>query len=194
MKKSKLNLLTNREDYQKIEKYFAWLRISVIILSVFFLIIIVYFFINLLLQHSQISALTSKKKFLLEQLQDKEEDEAKAIIIQKKYLSIKEYLKDDARPLPYYNLLNTAMASSTESAGLKSFQITKNREVNFTVSFTSFGDLLNFFKFIESDNFLKNFERLSLESFTAISSKESEKSNYELSFVGKFISINENSN
>jgi len=188
MKKTKLNLLTNREDYQKIEKIFSFIRFLFYIQLGVLVVLFLFFFISMVKQNSIINGLLEQKKSLLQSLQNREDDEAKLLYVQDKYQTIKNFLKDDARSLPYYDLLNSALSSSTASAGLKSFLISKNREVQFTVAFINFNDLLSFFRFIESDKFLKNFEQVSLKSFSAIGGNKT-KENYELAFVGKFIEI-----
>lgn len=188
MKKTKLNLLTNKGNYQKIEKVFSFIRLLFYIQLGVLVVLFLFFFISTMKQNSAIDGLLEQKKFLLQSLQNKEDDEAKLIYVQDKYQAIKNFLKDDARPLPYYDLLNSALFSSTGSSGLKSFLISKNREVNFSVAFVNFNDLLSFLRFIESDKFLKNFEQVSLKSFSLVGDSKT-KENYELAFVGKFIEI-----
>lgn len=126
-------------------------------------------------------------------LKNRDEEQAKLYYIQTKNEQLNTFMQQDAHSLPYYNLLSAAISKSTESATLKSFLIQKNRETNFIVSFINFDELLNFFRFIESDDFLKNFEKVSLKSFTAIGSSKA-KTSYELSFTGKFTEINEPKN
>lgn len=193
MKKTKLNLLTNREDYQKIEHLFEFIRWFFYIQLGILVILFVFFLISLANQNNKINNLLNQKKISLESLKDKEADETKLLYIQNKYQALKDYLKDDARSLPYYNLLNSALSKSTESATLKSFLISKNRDVSFTVSFAHFDELLSFFRFIESDEFLKNFEKVSLKSFTALGDSKT-KQNYELAFTGRFIELHETTN
>lgn len=189
MKKTKINLLISQENYQKVEKYFQYLRYAVFILFIIFFVLVSLFLIMRISQNNQINQLQVQKRALLEIVKSKSSDEAKISYIQKKYQSVKEFLKDDAYSLPYYNLLNSAISSSTQPAALKSFQIAKSREVTFTISYNDLGDLLNFLKFVESEKFLKNFEKLSFKSFTAIGDINVSKANYDLSFVGKFIPI-----
>lgn len=193
MKKTKLNLLTNREDYQKIERLFEFVRVFFYIQLGILVILFILFFVSLASQNNKINTLLSQKKISLESLKDKEADETKLLYIQNKYQALKAYLKEDAQSLPYYNLLNSALSKSTESATLKSFLISKNRDVSFTVSFAHFDELLSFFRFIESDEFLKNFEKVSLKNFTALGDSKT-KQNYELAFTGRFIELHETNN
>ena len=193
MKKTKLNLLTSRENYQGIEKIFAFIRIFFFIQLSILVVLFAFLFISAINQNSKIGNLLSKKESFLESLKNKEGNEAQLFYIQNKYQSLKDFLKEDARSLPYYNLLNSALSKSSESATLKSFLISKNRDVTFTVSFAHFDELLSFFRFIESDKFLSNFEKVSLKSFSALGDSK-ERQNYELAFTGRFIELHEATN
>ncbi len=193
MKRTKLNLLTNREDYQRIEKTFFFIRVFFYLQIVVLIGIIIVFFILLINQNKKIEELSNQKKVLLETLKNKESDEVKFQYLQDKYQNLTTFLKEDAQSLPYYNLLNTAFGRSTESATLKVFSIAKNRDVTFTVAFGNINSLLSFFRFIESDEFLKNFESVSLKSFSALGESKT-KENYELAFIGRFVEIHEAKN
>lgn len=194
MKNKKINLLINREDYQKIEKFFFLIRIFVGVLSVVFFLLIIFSLGFFTKQNNTKQSLLEQKKIILQSLKEKQADQAKITYLEKKYLSLKEFLKEDAYFLPYYNLLNSALSLSTQSAQLNSFEISKSREVKFSVIFTNFSELMNFFKFIESDRFLKNFENLVLKSFSTTTTDLNQEKNYELVFTGRFIPINENKN
>lgn len=189
MKKSKINLLINREDYKRYEKYFYWTRIVTIIMIVVFAISSLYLILSGFNQTSKLNSLLTEKQSLLQAMKNRQVDEAKLILVDNKYQSLNEFLKDDAYSYPYYNLLSKAIASSTESASLKSFEINKNRDVAFVVSFNNFNELMNFFRFVESEKFLKNFEKVILKSFAAIGGSSVKKDSYELTFNGKFVTI-----
>ncbi len=188
MIKSKINLAVSREDYQKYELYFFWLKIAVLGLGIIFFIVFLSLFITLRSKGAQNTDLSSQKQGLLAALEDKQGDEAKIFYLQKKYSDLTGFLKDDSSSLPYYSLLTDALKESTQASNIKSFAIDKSRAVSFTIAFNSFPDLLNFFKFIESEVFLNNFEQISLKSFTVIGS-EDKTENYEISFAGKFIKL-----
>ncbi len=193
MKNTKINLLVNREDYRRLERLFFWLRGLVVFLLIIFFGILMVFLTTLMNQNKTIKSLFEQKKILLQSLKDKEAYEAKVSYLEKKYSFLKEFLKDDAQTLPYYNLLNSALSLSTQSAQLRSFKIDKNRHVDFTVIFNNFSEMMAFFKFIESEKFIKNFENIILKSFS-ISIGEQENESYELSFTGRFIPLNETKN
>jgi hypothetical protein len=188
MRKSKINLAVSREDYQKYELYFFWLKIAVLALGAVFFTTFLTFFIVLRSKNSQNTNLNNQKQDLLLALSDKKGDEVKIFYMQKKYSDLTNFIKNDASSLPYYTLLTGTLKESTQASEIKSFGIDKSRAVSFTIAFNSFPDLLNFFKFIESESFLNNFEQISLKSFSVIGS-EDDKENYEISFAGKFVKL-----
>jgi len=191
MKKTKINLIISRDDYQKYEKYFYWLKIIAYGLFGFFLLIFLIFFILIKVNSDNNDKLISQKSSLLKALSEKKGDEARIFYLQKKYDDLNNFLKDDAFSSSYYGLLSEALKQSSQSSTLKSFEINKNRQVGFSITFEEFPELMNFFKFIESEVFLKNFETISLKSFTIIGDNDN-KENYELSFAGVFIKIKQN--
>lgn len=200
MKKTRINLIVNREDYQKYEKYFRYLRISLIALAVIFFVTFFTFFTIIKNKSDNKERLELKKRTLLEYLKQRTNDSAKVNYIEKKYHDLSVFLEDDAYSSPYYSLLNSALNESSESAKLKSFTIDKDRAVDFTIKFTDINQLRSFFKFIESQNFLDKFESISLKSLSIYGATDVQEENYELSFTGKFIPLdkiteqNENQN
>lgn len=189
MKKTKINLLSSRNDYLKYERIFSYIRISSIVLGLIFFVILIIYLGLIAINLRKIDQLTVIKKQLLVQLQSKDLEQANIILINQKFKALKDFLKEDAKSLPYYNLLSTALLSSSESGTLKSFSIAKNRETNFNVGFQNFSELMSFFRFVESQKFLKNFEKVSLKNFTAIQNTKDQKEKYELTFSGIFIAI-----
>lgn len=227
MKKTRINLLSSRVDYQRIEKYFFYIRACAIGSGILFFVALSYIFFHLNNQNSKIQRFLNQKKMYLLQLQDKKDIEAQMMYIEKKYEVIQQFEKDDVRALPYYNLLITALSQNSQTQSpppsqligsssanlasmsaqvqnstrgiLKTFFIDKGRNVEFKVAFSNFSSLVDFTKFVESDTFLKNFERLSLKSFSlsnlsSLDQPTSAKERYELSLRGKFILINETNN
>ncbi len=189
MKKSKINLLINREDYKKYEVLFSWLRIVTVIIVCLFIIVSLFFFFVNADQTKQLDSLLSQKQSLLQSLKNRQVDVAKLSYVESKYQSLSEYLKDDAYSYPYYNLLTAALTPSTGSANLKSFNINKNRDVSFIVAFNNFAELMNFFRFAESEKFLNSFEKISLKSFSTIGGSSNKTDSYELNFIGRFVPI-----
>ncbi len=119
MKKTKINLLINKQDYQKVEKYFYFLRYITIFFIIVFALSLGYVFIQLRNQDNKINTLSSKKKSLLESLKNKEEDEANIIFINNKYNTLKKFEEDDVKALPYYNLLITALSQNSTDEDTK---------------------------------------------------------------------------
>lgn len=150
MKKSKINLIINREDYQKFENYFFYLKIILTCFSLLFFIVSGTFFYIINNKSKKSEELGLKKITLLNVLNQKTEDEAKFTYIEKKYQDLTSYLNEDAYSSPYYSLLNSTLKDSSEAATLKSFIINKDRVASFTIAFSEFSRLRDFFGLIES--------------------------------------------
>lgn len=200
MKKTSINLIINREDYQKYENTFVFLKIALVALIIVFFVLFLILSLVIKNKNNHENNLILEKETLIRVLNEKTPDEVKIKYIEKKYQKLQDYLSEDAFTSPYYALLSSAIQESSEAAKLKTFQINKDRDVNFTIAFTDFTQLMSFFRFIESKTFLENFETISLQSFSVIGATEQQQENYELSFKGKFISLskeyfkNENKN
>ncbi len=188
MKKTRINLLVNREDYQKYENFFERLKLSTAIFTLFLFIIFIFFYLTIRKKFNTFEQMNLQKKTYLQLLTERRPDEAKINYIQKKYLDLKTFLKDDASSTPYYQLLSDALKNSSQTASLKSFEVNKDREASFTVIFSNFEKLMDFLKFAESKEFINNFENISLKNFVVIGNEEKNES-YELSFSGKFAPI-----
>jgi len=186
MKKNRINLLISREDYQKYENYFEQLKLSAAVLTVILFILFISFYLVFKNKFNLYEKMNLQKKTFLLLLTERRADEAKINYIQKKYLDLKTFLKNDASSTPYYQLLSDAIKVSSESASLKSFEVNKDRITSFTISFSGFNKMMDFLKFAESKTFIKNFENISLKNFVVLGEKE-KKESYELSFSGKFI-------
>jgi len=187
MKKTKINLLTYKENYRQIEKFFLYLRVSTIVVVFIFISAICYFTVTMKGLTDKYNSLVKRKTMLMADVDNKKETEAKIIYIQDKYTALKTFLKDDARILPYYDLLISVLPQSTTSAKLEDFNVDTQRNIDFKFSFQNLSDLTDFFKLVESDNFLKNFEKLTLGGITT----DKQSANYTLSFTGTLVKINE---
>lgn len=186
MKKNLINLLVSREDYKKYESFFEKLKLSAAVLTVILFIFFISVFLVLKNKFNLYEKMNLQKKTYLQLLTEKRAEEAKINYIQKKYLYLQTFLKDDASSTPYYKLLSDAIKNSSRSATLKSFEVNKDRETSFTISFSAFAEMMDFLKFAESRTFIKNFENITLKNFVVLGEKE-KKESYELSFIGKFI-------
>jgi hypothetical protein len=95
------------------------------------------------------------------------------------------FLKDDNHFQDYYDLLKGTLNESQTDAALISMDLTLTKDTNFVISLKDFATAQRLLDFIESPQFLENFDALSLESFSINNSAGS--SDYRLSFRGKFI-------
>ena len=189
MKKSSINLLVNREDYQKYENLLQRLKLTAALLTVILTIIFAYFYFSIKNKFSIYEKMNLEKKNYLQLLTNRRKDEAKINYIGKKYSDLKIFLKDDAASVTYFELLSNAINSSSESAQLKSFTVDKTRNTSFEITFSLFEKMMDFLKFAESEIFLNNFENISLKNLIIAGNK-----NYELGFTGQFVPIKPNIN
>lgn len=184
--KKKINLLSKQKKYIKLEKVFQVLRVCVLVSGIIVFLLDIIFFSLLLQQKQQLDSLTAEKNKLLEFMVANRKEETSFAYFRNKQKQIASYLKNDVNFFPYYNLLNESLKSSSPEAALDSVVIDKTKDVDFTVVFADFTSLLSFFKFAESDSFLKNFTNLNLKGFDI---RTKENKNYKLSFKGSFKDI-----
>jgi len=191
MKKSNINLLIGREDYQKFENFFERLKLSAAVLTVILTVLFLYFFISIRGKFYAYEKMNLDKKSYLQLLTNRRGDEAKINYIEKKYIDLQNFLKDDASSVAYYEILSNAIKNSSESARLKSLEVDKTRNTSFTITFSVFEKMMDFLKFAESEVFLNNFENISLKNLIIVGNKDKNE-NYELSFTGKFVPVKSN--
>ena len=193
MKKTKINLLTSRDDYYRVERSLRIFRSIVAIYTIFFVLAAFVFIFIQYRQNQNIQGLIDQKRILLLSLTNYKDQEAKLVIVAKKVKSYNQFILDDARFLPYYNLLISALQTTSESSGgspsasLSTFSIDKNRAFTFTLSFGSVAEMIDSFRYVESEVFLKNFDQLSLKGL-ALGTNLSDNT---LTFSGKFKKIND---
>ena len=193
MKKNSINLLVNREDYQKYENLFERLKLSATFLAIILTILFLYFFISVKNKFKVYEKMNLDKKSYLELLKNRRRDEAKINYIEKKYIDLKNFMKEDASSVTYYEVLSNAISDSSESATLKSLEVDKTRNTNFTIAFSMFEKMMDFLKFAESEVFLSNFESISLKNLI-ITWDKNKNENYELSFSGQFAQVKATNN
>ncbi len=181
MKRTKINLLINKRDYGKVTAYFKYLRISVLTYTILLLLFVVTF---LWLHYSQTKKLQSliDNQENLGQIAKQKEQEVKLIYAGNKVKALEKFLLEDANFYPYYELLIATLNQSAAAAQLSSLTIDKARSFEFSLTFSTFEQMISSFRLIESQNFLRNFETLSLVDFRSGKTDE----NYQLSFEGKF--------
>lgn len=186
MKKKRINLLQNRYDYYALERIFTWLKRGVMAYSMLFILGALGALGFYMTRVRESERLTRQQTILLLSSDTQKEDEGKLLLLSKKLGYYKEFIKDDAQFVPYYNLLIEALQTSSQSGTLSEFNINKKHEVDFTIRFNSFEEMTHSFAFIESERFLRNFKSLSMANFFGLNS---EQTKYELSFKGVFVDI-----
>lgn len=191
MKKTRINLLSSKQDYYKIEGYFGLFRTLLLLYSVVLFVVIGGLGIFLVIQSFQLRSVQDQKKAVLRNLSNYKTDEVKLIRLSKKLNAYHTFMQDDARFIPYYELLVATLQESSQSATLKDFTIDKSRALQFKLAFNTFDEMSRSFQFIESNDFKQNFESLDLIDFIGKGASDNNGSRYELSFKGVFKKIHE---
>lgn len=186
MKKSSINLLSNKQDYYGLEKKFIIIRRITLLYCVLVFIFGVSFALYYTREQNNLKRLLTRKENLLKEIGTFKDDEAKMSLFAKKLQYFDEFSNEDARFSPYYNLLVSTLNNSTTSAQLSDFKISKDRSVVFVLSFDSVAEALSVFGEVESERFTKNFQSLSLINFTGTNAVNTK---YELEFKGIFKKI-----
>lgn len=185
--KKRINLL-KQNRYVGNEKLIKRIMLSATVIGL--IIFIIFLFLNYLNLRTgnQIKDLNSEKQKALIYLLENKDNEAKLQYFKSKENQLIKYNKNDAHFLPYYEVLEKAIQPASNSSTLDSIDIDKDRNVSFTVRFNDFQATLNFLKYVESDTFLNNFNRLVLSNINLIDLSK----NYQFTFNGNFKEINDN--
>lgn len=163
------------------------------ILGVILFVVFAFFAVRVILLKRDILKLSQTKQILLTTLMNDKDSEAKMTFLNNKYSQLDTFLKDDAAFLPYYKIMKDVLSQSSNSAVIDSISISKDRSVQFLVSFGEFNDLISFLSYTESNEFLKHFEVLSLSNFSIkyeqIRGIKEGRKVYQLSLAGVFKEI-----
>ncbi|MEK7078691.1 MAG: hypothetical protein AAB929_01350 [Patescibacteria group bacterium] len=196
--KKRLNLFNRKKRFDFFSAYANKVKQYGSIFGVILFLVFIFTIIQTIAVRGQVQSLTkSKQKYLALLINDKD-IEANTRYFKGKQTQLLKYEKDDARFLPYYSVLVSALSSSSQSATLDSIEIDKNRDATFIVKFKDYDGMVQFLRYVESEEFLSNFEALSMASLNLSRSSGSTtkvqsavNKNYQLQFKGRFKEIND---
>lgn len=184
--KRRINLLKTEKKYQQLERYFLWLRRTVIAYAVVFLIAVVALLFVIFQLQMRYQTLLKEKEAQNQYLLANKNREAQLLYLANKLTETRNILKEDVNFGPYYNVLVESLQGASQAARFEAVAIDKNdKHFEFTVGLNDYASLLNFFKYIETDNFLKFFKNITLTNFDLTQTKNS----YTLTFKGEFYEI-----
>lgn len=199
--KKRINLFSRKKRFNAFAAVAAKVKKAGTIAGVLLFGVFIFVIIQTFSVRSQLQDLTKKKQLYLTVLSDEKDTEANIRYFKGKQTQLVNFEKDDARFVPYYSvLLGVLHTSSTQSAALDTVEIDHNRNTSFIVKFNDNKSMLSFLKYVESDEFLNNFESLSLESLslsmevksdTANAYAKKSSRNFQLQFEGKFKELND---
>lgn len=196
--KKRLNLFNRKKRFDFFSAYANKVKQYGSIFGVILFLVFVFTIIQTITVRGQVQSLTKKKQLYLALLINDKDIEANTRYFKGKQTQLLKYEKDDARFLPYYSVLVSALSSSSQSATLDSIEIDKNRDATFIVKFKDYDGMVQFLRYVESEEFLSNFEALSMASLNLSRSSGSTtkvqlavNKNYQLQFKGRFKEIND---
>lgn len=185
MKKG-INLLKKQKRFIRFQQIFSRIKVVIIIEILLFLALYPIFYFLLSRQKQNIAILASQKKNLLEFFIENKIADAKFIYFRTKQKQLSYIVKQDVNFYPYFNLLKETLRTVGAEEGLESVLIDKSKAVSFRVGFETYSNVLDFLRFAESEDFLKNFSQLVLINFSNV---ETAEKTFKLSFSGKFNTI-----
>ena len=187
--KKRINLLKANKRFVDREIIFLKIKNSLITLFFLLLLINITLYIFLLQQSQKIVLISNQKKELLDFFIQNKEADVKFAYFRNKEKQLNDILKEDVNFYPYYELLKGSLDNFAVGAKLHAVTIDKTKATNFTISFENYDNLISFLRFAESDDFLHNFNQLSLINFSKNDTQIS-KNDYRLNFKGLFINLN----
>lgn len=196
--KKRLNLLSSKKHFDWFGVYAAYIKRVGTIAGVIAFILFAVIIVKTISVQKDAADFMKKKQLYLSLLADQKDAEANTRFFKGKLTQLNKYELDDARFVPYYTVLLAAIKSSTQSAVLDTVNIDKTRATTFLVKFKDYEGMILFLKYVESPDFLNNFEELSMASLN-LSRIQSSTSNsqgatsksYQLQFTGKFKPIHD---
>lgn len=195
--KKRINLFARKKRFNSFALYSIKIRKYGAVAGVLLFFIFIFFVYLMVDTQRKMSELTMKKQQYLTYLLNEKDTEASIRFFKGKQTQLTKFLGDDAQFVPYYAILRNALMDSTESAALDSVEIDKNRVTDFVVRFQDYESMVSFLKFVESNEFLRFFDELSMASLNLtrdadlLTKKTASVKNYQLQFKGKFKAINE---
>ena len=187
--KNRINLFKRKpqQDYISVNapKFKRYLTVAGLILFVFFLFLISQV---VRLNRSQ-QELIKKKETYLKYLLDEKDTEANIRYFKSKQTQLNTFVKDDANFLPYYAVLKKSLDDTGNNVILDTIEIDKSRNTRFIVKFKNSDEMLSFLRYVEAEDFLKNFISLTLQSFSL--NQESRGTKYQLELRGVFKELKE---
>ncbi len=186
--KNRINLFKRKPqlDYfsANAPKFKKYLTGAGVVLFLFFLFLISQ---ALRLNTEQQTLLKSKENYLKYLLTEKD-IEANMRYFKSKQTQVNTFLKEDAQFLPYYQVLKSSMSGLNDENILQVIDIDKDRKTRFVVKFSKREEMLAFLKYIEAEDFLKNFVSLTLQNFS-LNEEQTKGAQYQLELQGVFKEI-----
>lgn len=164
--KKRVNLFSKKKQQQPIPTAYFTLRsygLLFMCICIFLSIVsgIWFFIVN-----QKYTALVEDTERLQNQTRANDRIQGNIVFFVNKKEQLKGFLKDDAQFEMYYKLINDVISRSQTGATLINFSLNLQRETSFILGFPDFDSAKDLFAYIETEEFLNNFESLSIRQFS----------------------------
>jgi len=183
--KTRINLFRRKPQQDYISVHASQIKRTLTTAGVVLFLLFIFLITQVLRLDSQQQELLKKKETYLKYLMDEKEAEVNVRYFKSKQTQMNAFLKNDANFLPYYSVLKKSLDEGVAKPILDTIDIDKDRKTTFIVRFSSYAEMDLFLKYIESEDFLKNFSSLSLQSFS-INKQTVTGNRFELELKGVF--------
>lgn len=187
--KTRINLFKRKPQQDYISLNGPIFKKYITIAGVLLFFIFIYLTIQVVRLNSEQQGLLKKKETYLRYLLDEKDIEANTRYFKSKQTQVNTFLKEDAQFLPYYQVLKQSLEETSDETVLEAIDIDKDRNTRFMVKFKNSDEMLSFLRYIEGDNFLKNFISLTLQSFS-LNQQQAKGNQYKLELRGVFKELN----
>lgn len=183
--KTRINLFRRKPQQDYISIHAPKIKRTLTIVGVILFLFFIFLITQVLRLDSNQRELLKKKETYLKYLLDEKEAEVNVRYFKSKQTQMNTFLKNDANFLPYYSVLKKSLDEGLAKPILDTIDIDKDRKTTFIVRFSSYAEMDMFLKYIESEDFLKNFSALALQSFS-INKQTISGNRFELQLKGIF--------
>jgi DNA-dependent RNA polymerase auxiliary subunit epsilon len=158
----RINLFKKQESFGQLDEKLKKLNFYGVIFTTVLLVIFLSFFVYNLYLSKNITKLSTQKESLVQQL-NQDNTQFKINYISNKTDQIKKYDKNDAHFTAYYDLLKNALQSNSTPV-FSSFKIDSKRNIEMDFNIDSYDTFQKILSYTESDDFLKYFNTLNVQS------------------------------
>lgn len=184
--KRRINLFSKKKQQQPIPTFAYTIRsYGILVMCICFVLSIVSG-IAYYVQYQKLMEMNDVVSGLEQQMAANDQIQGNIVFFINKKEQLKSFLKDDAQFSKYYNLLQDTLKKANTDAVISSVDLSVGKNVAFVIRFTDFENSEKLLNFIETPEFLDNFQSLTLQSFTVTRAAVGTENVFQLQLNGQF--------